>query len=445
MLHPISTPSAFLFWTALPDADTDFTAEDPLALDYLAQQVGNWMFPGFTTRTSQAQYYLVVLYGLYLADAAVQHYGLRGDDDTRTELFERWERLWALATLEHRSGQIPRGDGDAMRGIRGAKRAWRPGKKPLPLHFSLISRQKELGGLGAYLSSLRHHRLVVDHTLRPSPIALDLLEDFWSEAGAHGRSDLYERYALSALEPKRDSIPRRSGAVTLALVGQKTRLSAIRARGRRRTRDQLWHILFESARDPTTLPLARQLQAAGEDVSHPSDLLAGMLDGAWGALGEQQRQSVELAQAFGDVAVGLLDHFDRVYESVHDAGAIADADACARTVFSRPQTHALRGHCARLLEHPLHDSFQKLAFHGRPFLKIAGQLVSTDPLECLDALLGYHREVQRTRRGGDLLVREGSKLTLPLSQYNGYRSEARFPSFKLWEIRNLLRDLGRLG
>ena len=35
MLLPFSSPPESLFWSAPPAADTDFTAEDPLALDYL--------------------------------------------------------------------------------------------------------------------------------------------------------------------------------------------------------------------------------------------------------------------------------------------------------------------------------------------------------------------------------------------------------------------------
>lgn len=54
MLQPLASLPESLFWSAPPAVDTDFTAEGPLALDYLGQQVGNWMFPGFTTGTGRA-------------------------------------------------------------------------------------------------------------------------------------------------------------------------------------------------------------------------------------------------------------------------------------------------------------------------------------------------------------------------------------------------------
>lgn len=68
ILQVLKTIPKELFWSAPLASDSDFTAEDPLALDYLAQQVGLWLFQGFTTRTGRAQNYAVVLYGLSLAD-----------------------------------------------------------------------------------------------------------------------------------------------------------------------------------------------------------------------------------------------------------------------------------------------------------------------------------------------------------------------------------------
>ncbi|MGB1016414.1 MAG: hypothetical protein ACPG4T_19910, partial [Nannocystaceae bacterium] len=155
-----------MFWSAPLDVDTDFNADDPLALDYLGQQVGLWLFPGLTTRTTRAQYYAMVLKGLALVETACKRYQLGYDDRTRVRLFERWERFWALASMESRGGQLERSDPDSMRGVRGVKRTWLRGKKPLPLDFRLISRQSQLGGLGAYLSSLRAHQLVRPRSLQ---------------------------------------------------------------------------------------------------------------------------------------------------------------------------------------------------------------------------------------------------------------------------------------
>ena len=61
-LKSLKTPPGALFWSAPLGLDSDFTAEDPLALDYLGQQVGLWLFQGFKSRTGSVQNYSVVLY-----------------------------------------------------------------------------------------------------------------------------------------------------------------------------------------------------------------------------------------------------------------------------------------------------------------------------------------------------------------------------------------------
>jgi hypothetical protein len=148
-LISISQPGRSLFWTAPAAASGEMTTEDPLGLDYITRQVGLLFLPALTTRSTRAQAYAMVIYGLALAEKAIEQYGYGNTEEKKRELFERWERFWALATLEFRGGALPRSDRDAMRGIRGAKAAWSPGEGRLPLDFQLISRQQELGHLGA--------------------------------------------------------------------------------------------------------------------------------------------------------------------------------------------------------------------------------------------------------------------------------------------------------
>ena len=68
-LNTLRSPPDGLFWSEPFALDSDFKKEDPLALDYLAQQVGLWLFLGFTTPTNRAQCYPMVLYGLHLVSA----------------------------------------------------------------------------------------------------------------------------------------------------------------------------------------------------------------------------------------------------------------------------------------------------------------------------------------------------------------------------------------
>lgn len=436
-----------LFRSAPFTADADFTAEDPLALDYLGQQVGLWLFPGFTTRTSRAQYYAVVLYGLHLAERAVQEYGYPGDDKMRTRLFERWERFWALATLEFRRGRLTRGDEDAMRGVRGASRAWFPGKKPLPLDFQLISRQNELGGLGAYLSSLREYGLVFPGSLRVTPAARDILASFWSEPGERDWSHLYEAYALAALDLDTHRIRRTSGHLTLAGLGRRSRLSSLVQCNRTRQQQRLWNALFVAARDGSTLPLAEKLIAAQRDsVEDAEAILEGMLAERWGVLSADNRNKVEVALAFGRLARVLLGGFDRAYGYIDEHGWVAPLDEVAEAAFPDSEMKALREACRALLS--AHDArrFRMLRYHGPEFITLLTKLTSSGPAASLEHVLTYHLAVQRSRRGGGAWIRqEEGKLVMQVAGYNGYKTEAGFPGLKLGVVRRLLKDLGRLG
>lgn len=44
-LKALNMPPDGLFWSEPLALDSDFKKEDPLALDYLGQQVGLWLFP----------------------------------------------------------------------------------------------------------------------------------------------------------------------------------------------------------------------------------------------------------------------------------------------------------------------------------------------------------------------------------------------------------------
>jgi hypothetical protein len=446
VLQVLDNPPTGLFWSAPLASDSDFTAEDPLALDYLGQQVGLWLFRGFTTRTNRAQNYAVVLYGLRLAEVAIRKYGYGADDETRTRLFERWERFWALATLESRNGELARGDEDAMRGILGAKRAWYPGTTPLPLDFPLISRQNELGGLGAYLSSLRDYELVFPGTLRVTPAARAILDAFWGEPGERDSTHLYDDYVLEALDFEKAEIPRTIGRLTLAGLGRRSRLSSLVGRSRIDQQQRLWEALFLNAMDGSTLPLSNQVIAANrEGVDEPKALLEGFFAGHWGELSDEVSSKVEVALAFGRIARVLLDRFHQAYGHVDEHGWVADFGDVAEASFPKDRMTELRGACAAVLEARGASRFRDLPEHGPAFLSLLGKLASADSTSCLEHLLGFHQGVQRSRRGGgSWLRREQDKLVMQVGGYSGYESEAGFPDLKLTVVRRLLTDLGRM-
>jgi hypothetical protein len=442
----IEQPARSFCWTAPVSDSGEMTTEDPLGLDYVAQQVGLLLLPALTTRSTRGQAYAMVLYGLALADRAIGLQGHANTEEKRRELFERWERFWALATLEYRGGPLPRGDWDAMRGIRGAKAAWKPGDNTLPLDFPLISRQQELGNLGAYLAPLRRSGLVVDGGVRPTPAALEIIKSFWDEPDENRHRGRYEDYALAALEPDRRRIERKYGNLTLGRVGERSRLMSLVTLGRTDQQRRLYEAVFERARDGTTYAVANIVERATKaGVTAARDVLDGALSGAYGATEPRLRDLLTTARAFGDFMRELVGAFDRVYATIDRGGWIVGHAVVASSAFDATSLATLRDASTRLLDAPAAGDIRRFPMHGSACLRLAEDLRSVDAETALDLLLAYHATVQRDRRrGGGWIRGDAGKLVLMVTSYSARPENPRFPTFKLDAVRTLLVDMGRL-
>lgn len=448
MLQPLSQPHRAMFWSAPTDFTGDFVIDDPLAFDYLGQQVGNWLFGGLTTRTSRAQYVAVVLFGLSLIDEWGRGHGEALDDDRRKELFERWERLWAMAVHEFRGGAFARSDEDAIRGQRGVTHAWRPGGDTLPLDYKLIGRQSELGSLGAYLTSLRseHTHLVLPGTLRPTSLANEIIEAFWAEPGSGAKIAAYTQYAQLIFED-RQSVPRKLGGITLGKVGELSRLSSLVHRQRAPQQARLWKALFEGCKDDTLRFTDIVRRSAGANTFEPRLILQSALAGDHGALSPRERATLAVALAYGDVQQHLLSCFNRAYAAALDGGwkvALAPAAAAA---FGGTSGDELRAACARLLDTPDAVRIRELPMHGKPFLHLAAAIRDGAPATALEALMQFHTKIHADRRHASPWMRiHGGQLVIDVGAY-GVRARAlgTFPSLKLNVVRSLLVDLGRLA
>ncbi|WP_235880077.1 hypothetical protein [Polyangium aurulentum] len=445
-LTPLQNPAQSFCWVAPVSDSSELASEDPLALDYVAQQVGLLLLPALTTRSSRAQAYAMVAYGLDLAERAIALYGYAATDETRRELFERWERFWALATFELKQGQLPRGDWDAMRGVRGARSAWRPGTAPLQRDFKLISRQQELGNLGAYLVPLRRAGLVMDGSLRPSPAALEIIDAFWDELGENKHRSRYDDYALLVLQNEQTRIERANANLTLARVGERSRLTSLIARGRVAQQRRLFEALFERARDPYTFATSQLVEVATRsEVFAPRDVLDGAIEGRFGSISDDLRALLVTARRFGEVMQALVAAFDRIYASLDRAGWIAPRDRIARESFDAAALATLTEACAELLSAPRVDEIRRLPVHGAACLRLAEDLRHADGASALDLVLAHHAAVQRDRRRGEGWIRsEAGKLVLVVTSYTARPDAPRYPSFKLDVVRTLLVDVGRL-
>ncbi len=441
-LLPLARPAELLLWAAPLPGESEFVLEDPLALDYLGQQVGYFLLPALTTRSGQAQYFAMVLYGLDLAERALKVYGLPDDDRTRRQLFERWERLWALATLESHHGALTRGHPDSMRGARGVGKAWFSGEKPLLRDYTLISRQTELGGLGAYLVPLRDLGLVYPGSLRVTPAATAILDAFWDEPGTM-HMQRFDNWAMHVLDGAVTRIERKFQNFRLATLGERSRLTSIL--GRKPQQDRIFEAVVERA-PPPTLAVAHLVDRATRlGIDDPRDILVAMLDGGCGPLDTSLRDLLALALAFGDAAVAVRDCFDAVYAGIIDAGFIAERARIVAHALPAERMDNLHRATTALLAAPELARLERLPMHGRVFLRLANDLATSNPNTALDHILAFHRRVQRERSTGDSWIsQEASDLRIAQTRYTGHRFEARFPSFKLNILRNLLETTGRL-
>ncbi len=441
MLKSISFPFDLVFWSEHDVGSSDFIYEDPLALDYLAQQVGNWLFPHFTTRTSRAQNYLVVAYGLMLADDAIKKYDYPGDDKTRIKLFERWEKFWALACMEHHNGDIKPGHKDSMRGIMGAIKNWKQSGQ-LSLDFELISRQRDLGSLGAYISSLRAYGLVKRGGYTVTHTAEDILRGFW-----RSNSTICHEYALKMIQLNNNKVSRLYKNIQLAKLGKYSCLSSISTR--KNLQDKLWEILFDNAPDTSTLPLAKAITMASRDSNFKDKdtekILTGILSGRWGKLDEENTNLVRLAVSFGHLRCNLLDTFNNAYASINEHQV--NFNDVASNVFSGKQYEKLKKACGKFLSDAdtgLHK-FKSLQFHGPGFIKLIKEISNGSEAACLRSILKYHKQVQEVRNGSTWLeLEQGNIVKLNLTSID-YDTQTSFHNFKLSSVRRLLTDLGRLN
>ena len=183
-----------------------------------------------------------------------------------------------------------------------------------------------------------------------------------------------------------------------------------------------------------------------DGVDESQALLEAMHEHRWSELSPEVDEKVQVALAFGRLAREILQRFNYAYGYVDEHGWVADFDAVARTCFPNDRADRLRTLCDAVLSARGVERFRALRYHGSGFLALVEKLISAGSTDSLTHLLAFHREVQRSRRGGGAWLRiDQEKLVLQVAGYNGHKSEPDFPGFKLNVVRRLLADLGKLA
>lgn len=205
-----------LSWTKYAPLENEASVLDPLAFDYFAQILGNVVLPSFTTRTSRARYYSMVCYGIYISRKHLQLEGKPFYEKDILEIFKLYEKYWARAVVENYEGNLFERDGKErdFRGKRGALKSYEKNITTLGLEYKFLSRQLELGGLGAYRTSLESLQLVDG--------ALNLTHKGERLAKSFVDTSIYDKIVLKAIKEK--SVVIKEGRASVKSFGYHTRL-----------------------------------------------------------------------------------------------------------------------------------------------------------------------------------------------------------------------------
>ena len=434
-----------LFWSAPLEESPDFSPEDPLALDYLSQQIGLWLFPGFTSRTSRAGYYAMVIYGLSLCREAQTHYEIHERDDIFQKLFENWEKFWALAVTHYHNSNIP--SEDVMRGVRGVKRAYDHMGSYLHLDFPLLSRQLELGALGAYLSSLRHFRLVERGELRLTPLGRDIANRFWFRPNENIRERSYHAYALEALNPQKTKVPEKRGNLSLKKIGEIAKLSNIQ--NRNDLQEMLWNILFKENRDGTTFPLSQVILAANKkNVFDAKGILGGIKTNKWSVkINSELKEKAHLAYHFGELISTLRFLFDIIFKTTSENGYVISLDQIVAKCLPNQRLMNLKRKINNIIHSPRFSKLTILPMHGEAFVPFIRKLADVQAPDIVRELITLHDRIQRERtRGRGWIQHSQDKVIVELTSYRAWKLDDKnwMNDFKIGPVRSLLKDLGKL-
>jgi hypothetical protein len=426
-------------WTEPAPLASDFEHIDALGLRQLEQLVADWFWPGFSDRTERAGYYPMVTYGLWVAEEAARRAGLGQNDDTVRVLFNRWERLWAIAVCAHHGGTIPAED--RMRGAVGAERALeRFGRGRVPLAYPLTARGRELGALGAYLSSLRAFELVAEARLRVTPLGWRVASWMWGSPDEGGR-DRHE-LVLAALDPRSTTVPSRS----LTSLGERATLSGLAQRDG--LRQLLWECFFgpaAAARAPVLAEMTRARLAwrdgGGGGVR---DFLENMVRGTGGVrVGTTLRNSAAMALVLVDLGTALTDIFAATCDLVKAQGFHSTWSECVQHAVTPDTIRALNDALSRWRQLGMEQQIGVLPGCGRLLAFVMKRLNTQNMYNVFESVLTLHTMAQQAlSQGNGWLARQGEAVFLRGPAIELAPGELRWePQLRFGAVDALLDDL----
>ena len=419
-------------WTKYSTLE-DVSVSDPLAFDYFARVLGNEALTHFTTRTSRARYYSMVCYGIYICEQFLMEQGMAVTEKNILQAFVMYEKYWAYSVATYYGGDLS-GRERGLRGKKGAVAAF-ANKKIIALdsRYKLLSRQLELGGMGAYRSSLEGLGLIYDTTLRLTQQGRQLAKCFIKNSS-------YDKLILKALKQKKLIL--KNGRATVRSFGYHARLDGFN------DSDETYHneeqeLLREYIlnNEKTYMPAGLIYFLQSENSIETIKNICGHKSGH-----DQQKQVVSTYRtilAFEELAILLNDILCSVIELAYgNAGQTTILD-CANNC--KVLIGDAAGEKIRNLMSSEKYSVIRNSFHGMDFdTFLKKQADNMDYEHFIIDLIHYHANIMIRRRTGEWMYIEGSKVKVN----NGYdyttksKGKSYLHDFKIPNIQTIIDDTG---
>lgn len=428
-----------LSWTKYSPLEDETSILDPLALDYFAQVLGNIILPSFTTRTSRARYYSMVCYGIDISKRHLESLDQPYYEKDILEMFKMYEKFWASSIVHHyksNRGGIGERDGKerGLRGKRGAITANRNSTISLGDDYKLLTRQLELGGLGAYRSSMESLELI-DQDLNLTHKGLRLAKDFVD-------NNTNNKIVLKSIKGKK--IVKKQGMATLNSFGYHVSLDgfSFNEYPHEEEKNRLKDYIINDKRNFTSISYI--YNNYGKDILRT----IGKIAESNGSTDEESRviEAYKTIQAFENLAIVINKLWCKIIKAADKNAGKISISQCVKDCKEWIEDIFLQQLIKKLIENQYYNEIFK-SYHGTSFDIFISEFTNTEDIrqeEFLVSLIRYHNEIMDKRNSGPWMVRDGSDI-LVITGYDYPRKNENskyLHDYKLPNIMNLIEDLG---
>ncbi|MDY2737773.1 hypothetical protein [Intestinibacter sp.] len=428
-----------LSWTKYAPLEDEISIIDPLAFDYFAQLLGNVILPSFTTRTSRARYYSMVCYGIYISKKYLEQQGKPYYQKDLLDTFKIYEKYWARAIVEYYDGKLAERDGQEydFRGKRGALKAYHQDLKSIGNEFKFLSRQLELGGLGAYRTSMESLELV-DESLNLTHKGQKLARSFVDS--------YYDKLVLEAIKSKK--LVEKKGKGSLTSFGGHTCLDGFKLNDsnyHKEERELLGQYILDNPKNVVSIDYIMKNYKSEDKLKTIEDI---------SKLEEKDLIKMDIIEGYKTVLAfeRLAISFNRIWcfiirESETQFGNIS-LEQCAKICKDELDYIFEEQLINELITKKYYCEISK-SYHGIFFRQFIENclLKRDDYKEIIFELVKYHNQIMKKRNTSSWIMMDKDNLIVTAG-YNYPKKTEKLPylhGYKLSNIMSLIEDTGWKG